>query len=80
MWVGFAYADSHSNSDTNSNGNWHGNSNRHAIWDTNSYSECHCHADRYTRTSNYANAPASPDSSASAVGPRISNDGCFADG
>ena len=67
MWVAFAYADG--------NCNCNANCNRNAKWDANSYSKCHwnCNADPYTvGNSTYANAAASPDTSASPVGPCIS--------
>ena len=71
----YPYANGYANCDTNSYGDGNRNSNR----DTDSYSKCHCNTDWFTSPQNatYANTAASPDTSASPVGPCISSDTGF---
>ena len=74
-----AHGYSHANSNSNGDGHAKCDSNRNvdAKWNANS----NCNADRYTtpRSATYANTAASPDTSASPIGPCISTDRCFAD-
>jgi len=72
---GYCHANGNSNGDVDAKCD--SNRNVDAKWNTN----CHCNADRFTGPQNatYANATASPDTSASPIGPCISSDRCFAD-